>query len=270
MITRITDAPPPSPNPWADDPPNTRRCPACALPDPGEPRCRRCGKAVVVKTARRRPMTANMANLLVVLIGRAPMLLAIGFLYRPEGTPLLSPVMIWLGLQLPLLWLAAAALTMRWRWAWYLAFLICGVDLLAQVVLQLLTGGSIVLTIAAVVTDLMVMGFLLTIYDEVRVDMALLSLPEEANMPRTPLGAYNAGVEYSQAGLWFFTARMWQRAVAQGSHEGRYRRALGMAYLRLREYEAAANELEAARILMPGDDQTTQLIAALGELRAQR
>lgn len=269
MITRITDAPLPSPDPWAADMPGARRCPACALRDPQEPRCQRCGKAVAVKTARRRPMTANMANLLVVLLGRAPMLLAIGFLYRPEGVPLLSPVMIWLGAQLPLLWLATAALTLRWRWAWYLAFVVCALDLPAQVVLQLLYGGSIVLTIAAVVTDLMVLGFLLTIYDEVRVDMALLALPEEANMPRTPLGAYNAGVEYSQAGLWFFAARMWQRAVAQGGHEGRYRRALGTAYLRLREYDAAANELEAARVLLPGDEQTAQLIVTLAELRAK-
>jgi hypothetical protein len=116
----------------------------------------------------------------------------------------------------------------------------------------------------------MVMGFLLTIYDEVRVDMAWLRLPEEANMPHTPMGAYNAGVEYSQAGLWFFTARMWQRAVAGASHEGRYRRALGTAYLRLREYEAAASELAAARALMPDDEQTAQLIATLAQLRERR
>lgn len=269
MITRIADAPPPSPDPWAGDPPGALRCPACALRDPGEPRCRGCGKRTAVKTARRRPMTATMANLLVVVLGRAPLLLAVGLLYRPEGAPLLGPATVWLGLQLPLLWVAAGALTMRWRWAWYLAFAVCAADLPAQLALQLLSRGSVALAVAAVVTDLMVMGFLLTVYDEVRVETAPLRLPDEANMPRTALGAYNAGVAYSQAGLWFFSARMWQRAVAQGSHEGRYRRALGMAYLRLREYAAAATELEAARALMPGDEQTAQLIATLGQLRAR-
>lgn len=266
-IIRISDAPLPTPDPWAGDEPGAYRCPTCATLDPGESRCRRCGKALTVKTARRKPLTANMANLCVVLIGRGPMLLAIGFLYRAPDTPLLNPWIIWLVAQMPLFWLCAAGMVMRWRWGWYLAFALSLIDLLAEVGFQLVLGGSPVLPIAAVLTNLMILGFLLTVFDELRVEWLRIGLPEEANLPRTGVAAYNAGVEYSRAGHWYFAARMWQRAAAVEHHEGRYRRALGLAYMRLKELDAATAELAAAHQLMPDDQQTRNLQQTLAQLR---
>lgn len=265
-IIQIGDAPLPTPDPWAGDG-SPRRCPACALPDPGDARCRRCKAALITRVDRRRPLTANLLNLCVVLFGKGPMLLAVGFLYRPEGAPLLSPWTLWLAGQIPLLLLAAAGLALRWRWAWYLAMALALVDLLAAVGFQLRLGGSPVLPIAALLTDLMIMGLLLTVFDSVRVDYAPLGLPPDEALPRTALDAYNAGAAYSKAGHWYLAARLWQRAAALEHHEGRYRRALGLAYLRLRELPAAEAELAAARTLLPDDPQTAQLIAALGQLR---
>lgn len=266
-ITRVTDAPPPSPDPWPAEGPEAYRCPACALLDPGPRICRRCRATMVVRVNRRRPLTANIVNLLVVLVGRGPLLLAVALIYREAEAPLLTPWTLWLGAQIPLAWLTAAGLALRGRWAWFLAALLCVADLPAMVGLQLALGGSPVLPLAVVLTDLMVLGFLLTVYDEVRVDEALIDRPAPHAMPPTAMAAFNAGVEVSRVGHWYLAARLWQRAVALEHHEGRYRRALGLAYLRLGELAAAASELAAARALLPDDPQTAELLALLERRR---
>lgn len=266
-IIEIRSAPLPTPDPWAGDGPDRRRCPACALLEPGAERCRRCKVRLVTRVDRRRPMTANLLNLCVILLGKGPMLLAIGFLYRAAEAPLVTPWTIWLVAQIPLLALAAAGLAMRWRWPWYLALALAGIDLLAAVGFQLAMGGSPVLPIAAVLANLMILGLLLTVFDEVRVDYGPIDMPPADTLPRTALDSYNAGVSYSNAGFWYLAARLWQRAVALEHHEGRYRRALGLAYMRLRELAAAEAELAAAAALMPDDSQTMQLRATLGALK---
>lgn len=261
-IIQIADAPLPTPDPWADDPPGRARCPKCALPEPGEARCRRCGERLRRQVRRRKPITVNLANLLVILIGRGPLLLAISFLYRPNDAPLVTPWTIALVLQAPILWAAAAGLALRWRWTWFLTLATLLIDLPIEVGFQIVLRGNPVLPIAAILSDLMVIGMLLTVYDEVRIDTAHIGMPPEHALPKTAQESYNLGVEYSQMGQWYFAARLWQRAVALQHVEGRYRRALGTAYLRLGERAAATSELQAARWLMPDDEQTKQLIAA--------
>jgi tetratricopeptide (TPR) repeat protein len=137
------------------------------------------------------------------------------------------------------------------------------IDLPLEIALQLMLQSSPVLLVAATLTDLMVIGMLLTVYDEVRIDTAAFGLPPDHALPKTAQGAYNLGVEYSQVGHWYFAAQLWQRAVALQHVEGRYRRALGTAYLRLGEVAAAKGEIHAARWLMPDDEQTSKLLATL-------
>lgn len=259
-IIQVKDAPLPTPSPWDSDPPGVYRCPRCALASPAERRCERCGLTLVVKTVRRRPLTANFANLLVVLIGRGPLLLAIGMLYRPSDAPLINPWTIWLILQLPLFWLCAGGLFLRWRAAWYGAFALSLIDLVAEIALQLIMRGNPLLPIAAILADLMVMGFLLTVFDEIRVEWKRIAFPADHALPPAATGAYNAGVAYSKGQLWYFAARMWQRAVALQHVEPRYRRALGLAYLRLHEPAAAASELRATLWLDPDDAQARELL----------
>ncbi|MEI7771117.1 MAG: hypothetical protein WCI67_14080 [Chloroflexales bacterium] len=264
-IIHIGDAPLPTPDPWADDPPGAARCPACALTEPGTDRCRRCGERLRRQVRKRKPITANLAILLVIIVGRGPMLLAIEFLYRPLDAPLLTPWTILLAAQVPLSWLLAGGLALLWRWTWFAVIALFLIDLPMQVALQVIESGNPVLPVAAILADLMVVGMLLTVYDEVRIDTAAIGMPPDHALPKTAQGAYNLGAEYSQLGQWYFAARLWQRAVALQHVEGRYRRALGTAYLRLGERAAAEREIQAARWLMPDDEQTARLIATLAE-----
>lgn len=264
-IIQITDAPLPTPDPWADDLPGAVRCPACALADPGKDRCRSCGEHLRRQVRKRKPITADLAILLIITLGRGPMLLAIGFLYRPLDAPLLNSWMIILAAQVPLMWLCAGGLALRWRWVWFASIALFMIDLPLEIALQITQPGNPVLPVAAILTDLMVVGMLLNVYDEVRIDTATIGMPPDHALPKTAQGAYNLGVEYSQMGQWYFAARLWQRAVALQHTEGRYRRALGSAYLRLGQRATAERELQAARWLMPDDVQTARLLAALAE-----
>jgi tetratricopeptide (TPR) repeat protein len=257
-MIRITDAPLPTPDPWAAD--TAERCPYCAAPNPGDQRCRSCGKPLVVRTRRKRPLTATMANLLVLLVGRGPLLLIIALLYRLSDAPLLTPWTLLIAAITALLWLSAAGLLFRLPVAWYAALILALGDTIAAVGLQIAVPTHPVVPIALIASDLMVLGLLLLVFDEVRLETLRLALPEAANLPHSAMGAYEAGVAYSKAELWYFAARMWQRAVQFEHHEGRYRRALGLTYLRLKQYPAARSELQAAQTLMPDDAQTRELL----------
>ncbi len=265
-IIHIADAPLPSPDPWADDSPGASRCPACALAEPGRNRCRRCGEHLRRQVRTRKPITVELTILLVIIIGRGPMILATEFLYRPPDAPLLSLWTIILAAQVPLWVICAGGLALRWRWVWFATITLFLIDLPLEIILQITQRGNLVLPVAAILTDIMVVGMLLNVYDEVRIDTASIGMPPEHALPKTAQGFYNLGVEYSQVGQWYFAARLWQRAVALQHAEGRYRRALGTAYLRLGERAAAEHELHAARWLMPDDAQTAQLLAVLAEM----
>jgi tetratricopeptide (TPR) repeat protein len=188
------------------------------------------------------------------------MLLAIAGLFRNFDEPLLNPLTIYLLLTLPVAGILGGLLFFRITWAWYGAMVFSAVDLIVHLAFQLLTPRHPMLPIAGIVTDLMIMGLLLTVFDEVRKEtLAVDMLPDHA-LPKTPLDLYNRGVEYSHKHLWYLAARMWQRAVALGNHEARYRRALGLAYLRLNEHAAAEAELRAALKLEPDDPRAKELL----------
>ncbi|MFV9506105.1 MAG: hypothetical protein AB4911_16260 [Oscillochloridaceae bacterium umkhey_bin13] len=258
-IIQIRNAPLPTPDPWANDPEDHYRCPSCGLIDPGRPRCRRCKTTLVRRFRRRQAMTANLVNLCVILFGKGPLLLAIGFLYREPDGPWITPWTIWLTLQIPLLILAAALLAFRFRAGWYLALIMALIQLIAAIGLQLMLGGNPVLPVAAILASLMITGLLLNVYDEVRLDEALVDLPPEHRWPHLPADLYNLGASYSKQGLWYLAARFWQRTVALEHSEGRYRRALALAYAQLHEYAAARAELAAAQALLPDDPQVIAL-----------
>ncbi len=267
MITTTHDAPLPSPDPWASDAPDLRRCPFCAAPDPGNRRCRQCRAVIVVKVRTRKPRSVNLVNLFVVTLGRGPLILAVTFLFRSAEDDLLSPWMIFNAAVVPLLWLMAAGLILRWRWAWFLTMGFCLIDLLVQVGLQLVYPQHVLLPLAAIINDLMMIGMLLTVYDEVRIEFQPIDLPPRHDLPKTAIDAFNRGVAYSQRNQWYLAARMWQRAVALRHYELTYRRALGLAYLRLKELTAAAAELQAASQLHPSDAQTRELLDLLAKMR---
>jgi tetratricopeptide (TPR) repeat protein len=205
-------------------------------------------------------MSAYLANLLVILLGRGPMLLIIAVLYRDEALPFINAWTLWMGGALPLLWLAGIGLAVRMPSAWYAAFALGLLDVIAALVLQLLFPAHPAIPIAMLLINLMILGMLLFTFDEVRYEYRQISLPEHANLPQSAMGAYDAGVAYSKAGLWYFAARMWQRAVQYEHHEGRYRRALGLAYVHLKQYAAAQNELRAALALLPDDAQAQAIL----------
>lgn len=264
------DAPFPTPDPWAADAPERRRCTWCGLPEPGAERCRRCGKPLVIAVRTRRPRSLNLVNLFVVLLGRGPLTLAIAGLYNGADIPLINPWTIYLAAATPLFWLLAFGLLLRWRWVWYTTVALALADLLAQIGLQLVFQFNPVVPLAAIVSDLIVLGLLLTTYDEVRIENAPIDLPPRHAMPKTPIDAFNAGVALSRQGQWYLAARMWQRAVALKHSEFTYRRALGMAYLRLKELPAAEAELQAAARIQPDDAQTRQLLDVLQQLQRQQ
>ncbi len=255
-------APLPTPSPWAADAPVTHRCPFCAATDPGERVCRRCGQKLVVKTRKRRPHSVTLMNLFVVLFGRGPLALAVLALYRNEADPLITPWSIYLTATLPLIGLIAGGLWMRWRWAWFAGAAFALVDLLAQIGLQLAFRFHAVIPLTSVLIDLIVLGLLLLVYDEVRIDIEPITLPPEHALPKTAIEAFNVGAGFSKAGQWYLAAQMWRRAVALHHSEARYRRALGLAYLHLRERAAAVAELRAALDINPDDQQARQLLQA--------
>lgn len=268
-ITHIADAPLPTPDPWEDDPPGASRCPACALAEPGRDRCRRCGERLRQQVRIRKPITVELIVLLVIIIGRGPIILVIAFLYMAPDTSLLNIWTIILVAQLPLWWICAGGLALRWRWVWFTTIILFLLDLPLEIALQITQRGNPVLPVSVILTDIMVVGMLINVYDEVRIDTAVIGMLPDHALPKTAQGAYNLGVEYSQAGQWYFAARLWQRAVALQHVEGHYRRALGMAYLRLGERAAAEHELRSAHWLMPDDTQTMHLLATLDETARQ-
>lgn len=267
-ILQIRDAPLPTPDPWAADTEDLWRCPACSLANPGSPRCRGCRTTLVRYVRRPRPMTANLINLCIILLGQGPLLIAIGVLYREPGGPWITPWMIWLALQIPLLVLAAALLSMRLRAGWFLAAGLALSQLILAVVLQLLFNGHPAVPIASILGGLMLLGLLLNVYDEVRLDEVRIDLPPEHAWPGLPADLYNLGASYSKDGFWYMAARLWQRAVALEPSEGRYRRALALAYARLHLLEPARAELAAAQILLPDDPQVLGLARALEQVSA--
>ncbi|EFO80610.1 hypothetical protein OSCT_1550 [Oscillochloris trichoides DG-6] len=264
-IIQITDAPLPSPDPWAADPVGTQRCPACALVDPGKDRCRRCKEPLTRQIRQRKPITANMANLLVMLTGRGPLLIIIAAVYPPDGMGIINPWSILLTLEAAIYVGCGIGMAMlRWRWTWFMTMAVMLLDSIIQIVFQFIFQGNALVPVAAIISNFMVLGMMLIVYDEVRIDTAIIGMPPDHALPKTPQGSYNLGVEYSKLGQWYFAARLWQRAVALEHSEGRYRRALGTAYLHLGEHAAAHQELQAAHWLMPDDEQTRKLMRMLG------
>lgn len=268
-ILQIRDAPLPTPNPWAADPEDRWRCPACGLADPGAPRCRRCRTRLVRYVRRVRPMTTNLLNLCIILLGQGPLLIAVGVLYREPGGPFITPWTIWLALQIPFLMLAAVLLSLRLRAGWFLAACLALSQLILAVLLQLLFSGHAATPIAAILGGLMLLGLLLNVYDEVRLEELRIDLPPEHAWPGLPADLYNLGANYSNDGFWYMAARLWQRAVALEPSEGRYRRALALAYARLHLIEPARAELAAAQILLPDDPQVLGLARALDQVSAK-
>ncbi len=263
-IIQITDAPLPSPDPWATDPVGTQRCPACALVDPGRDRCRRCKEPLTRKIRQRKPITSNMANLLVMLTGRGPLLIIIAATYPPEGMGIVNPWSMLLTLEAAIyVGCGIGMAILRWRWTWFMTLAVMLLDSAIQIIFQYLFNANPLVPITAIISNFMVLGMLLIIYDEVRIDTARIGMPPEHALPKNAQGAYNLGVEYSKMGQWYFAARLWQRAVALEHSEGRYRRALGSAYLHLGEREAATHEIQAAHWLMPDDEQTHKLMQIL-------
>jgi hypothetical protein len=259
-IINIADAPLPTPDPWAADGPWAQRCPACALFEPGEQRCRRCKTRLAFQRKSQVHFSANLANLCVVLIGCRPMLLIIGALFRNPNEPLINPFLIYLAITLPVAALLGGLLFFRITWAWYGALVFSITDMIAQLTFQLLVPRPPVVPIAGFAADLIITGLLLTVFDEVRKETLLVAMPPDHALPKTPLDLYNRGVEYSHKHLWYLAARMWQRAVALANHEARYRRALGLAYLRLNEHTAAEAELRASLVLEPHDQRAQELL----------
>lgn len=106
----------------------------------------------------------------------------------------------------------------------------------------------------------------MNVSDQVLGERRRLGLPSALQLPTSAAGFFNAGIDYGKQKLWYFAARMFQRAVAYEHMNAGYRRALGAAYIELGEFPAAEVELQAAAQLDPTDEITKELMQRLRRL----
>ncbi len=257
----------PTPDPWASDDPGVPHCPYCGQAEPGARRCIGCGEVLVALQEDRRFRQALSAAL-AVLVFRGLMLVVLVLFVLDGGGRLADPISRYQLVLAGLIAVVGLGVWLRQRWAVRAGVLVGIADALLPLALTVigradLTGRANL--VAALVVGALVVNTLILLDDRWGRAWGRLALPPDELWPKNPRELHNLAVACSRGEQWFFAARIWQRAVALHHHELQLRRGLGLAYLHLKQWDAAAHELRAAQIIDSANSQTAALVALLHE-----
>lgn len=82
--------------------------------------------------------------------------------------------------------------------------------------------------------------------------------------------AYNMGIRFRDAGMWYMAAHSWERAARQAPRDAEVRYALGLAYARLKRFDQSIIALRAALELQPGNTQLAADLASVERLASRK
>lgn len=221
-----------------------QRCPFCgAITAPRDRTCARCRTSLMVRADQAATISVSLFLLGIFWgVGSLIGILSNFFLLNRE------PGKVWGLVGWGLMFALAIGLLRRYRWAYIAAIVGCVVVFL--------------LSFRVYAWPLMLPMFILIPRSYRDVFPTLCRL-----LPVLPERSYRehleAGERYKQHDMWYMAIQEWERAAEMHPEEPSVHQRLGMAYIRLRQFELALKHLQEATRLKPGDPHIQEAIRTI-------